>query len=69
MRKIRTYVLLVTALLLFCGKAGAQEVMAPADSVVAYARTFLGTPYKLGAVGPKQFDCSSYTRYVYKHFG
>ena len=39
------------------------------DDVVAYARTFKGTPYKLGAVGPKAFDCSSYTRYVYKHFG
>ena len=39
------------------------------DDVVAYARTFKGTPYKLGAAGPKAFDCSSYTRYVYRHFG
>ncbi|MBO4635446.1 MAG: C40 family peptidase [Bacteroidales bacterium] len=39
------------------------------DEVVAYARSFLGTPYKLGAVGPKAFDCSSFTRYVYLHFG
>ena len=39
------------------------------DQVVAYARTFLGTPYKLGASGPKLFDCSGFTRYVYKHFG
>ena len=39
------------------------------DDVVAYARTFKGTPYKLGAAGPSAFDCSSYTRYVYKHFG
>ena len=39
------------------------------DDVVAYARTFLGTPYKLGAAGPKAFDCSSFTRYVYRHFG
>lgn len=40
-----------------------------ADQVIAYARTFTGTPYKLGASGPKQFDCSSFTSYVFKHFG
>ena len=28
-----------------------------------------GTPYKLGAAGPSRFDCSSYTSYVFKHFG
>ncbi len=39
------------------------------DDIVAYARTFTGTPYKLGAMGPKAFDCSSFTSYVYKHFG
>lgn len=39
------------------------------EQVIAYARTFLGTPYKLGASGPKVFDCSGYTRYVFKHFG
>lgn len=39
------------------------------DKVVAYARKFLGVPYKLGASGPSRFDCSGYTTYVYKHFG
>ncbi len=39
------------------------------DKVVAYARKFLGTPYKLGASGPSRFDCSGYTTYVFKHFG
>lgn len=39
------------------------------DQVIAYARTFLGTPYKLGASGPSKFDCSSYTSYVFRHFG
>ena len=38
------------------------------DQVIAYARTFKGTPYKLGASGPKAFDCSSFTCYVFKHF-
>ena len=36
---------------------------------MAYARKFLGVPYKLGASGPSRFDCSGYTTYVYKHFG
>ena len=39
------------------------------DSIIAYARSFTGVPYKLGASGPKQFDCSGFTTYVYKHFG
>lgn len=45
------------------------DTLALSDQVIAYARSFLGTPYKLGASGPFRFDCSSYTRYVFKHFG
>lgn len=37
--------------------------------LIAYARRFLGTPYKYGANGPDRFDCSGFTTYVYKHFG
>ena len=40
-----------------------------ADKLVEYAATFLGTPYRYGANGPKRFDCTGYTRYVYKKFG
>ena len=40
-----------------------------ADRLIAYAETFLGTPYRYGANGPKRFDCTAYTRYVYSHFG
>lgn len=40
-----------------------------ADRIVEYAETFLGTPYRYGANGPKRFDCTGYTRYVFKHFG
>lgn len=40
-----------------------------ADRMVEYAETFLGTPYRYGANGPKRFDCTGYTRYVYGHFG
>lgn len=47
----------------------AEEPKELSDQVIAYARTFTGVPYKLGASGPKQFDCSGFTRYVFKHFG
>ena len=40
-----------------------------ADRLIEYAETFLGTPYRYGANGPKRFDCTGYTRYVYGHFG
>lgn len=40
-----------------------------ADDILEYAETFLGTPYKYAADGPRRFDCSGYTSYVFKHFG
>ena len=42
---------------------------ASSNEVVAYAKTFLGTPYVYGANGPNSFDCSGFTKYVYAHFG
>lgn len=39
------------------------------QQVIDYARTYTGTPYKLGAAGPNQFDCSHFTTHVFKHFG
>lgn len=46
-----------------------QSKKALADQVIEYAREFLGVPYKLGAAGPSQFDCSHFTSYVFKRFG
>lgn len=46
-----------------------QEDLPLADQVIAYARSFTGTPYRLGATGPREFDCSSFTSYVFRHFG
>ena len=69
MRKRLTYLLLALAILAGGVASAQKKPEATPDSVVAYARSFLGTPYKLGAIGPKAFDCSSYTSYVYKHFG
>lgn len=39
------------------------------SSIVSYALTFLGTPYKWGGTTPSGFDCSGFTQYVFKHFG
>lgn len=38
-------------------------------SVVEYAYNFLGRPYVFGAAGPRAFDCSGLTQYVYAKFG
>ena len=37
-------------------------------SVVAYAKQFVGTPYKSGGTTTAGFDCSGFTKYVYSHF-
>ena len=40
-----------------------------AAAVVEYTKQFLGCPYVSGAAGPKAFECSGLTYYVYQHFG
>ena len=39
------------------------------DQLLDYAKTFIGVPYRLGASGPERFDCSGFTRYVFREFG
>lgn len=53
-----------------------NQVVAKSDNssnlgkeIIDYAYTFLGVPYVYGTAGPKSFDCSGFTSYVYKHFG
>ncbi|MBR6054635.1 MAG: C40 family peptidase [Bacteroidales bacterium] len=40
-----------------------------ADSLISYAKTFMGTPYLLGATGPDKYDCSSFVRKAYSGIG
>ena len=40
-----------------------------ADLLVEEAYRHIGTPYRYGARGPKAFDCSGFTSYVYRKFG
>ncbi|MBU3113960.1 C40 family peptidase [Clostridium lacusfryxellense] len=42
---------------------------ASSNELIAYAKTFLGTPYQWAANGPNTFDCSGFTKYVFAHFG
>lgn len=46
-----------------------EEVEGELNSIIKYAEKFLGTRYRLGASGPKQFDCSGFVGYVFKNFG
>ncbi len=39
------------------------------SELVDYASSFIGTRYRHGAKGPKAFDCSGFTSYIFKNFG
>lgn len=39
------------------------------DTVMNYAKSFIGAPYVFGGQSPKGFDCSGYIQYVFNKFG
>ncbi|WDF62464.1 C40 family peptidase [Flavobacterium sp. KACC 22763] len=40
------------------------------DSIITYAKQYLGTPYVYASSNPKKgFDCSGFVCYVFKNFG
>lgn len=39
------------------------------SSVIEYAHSLEGTPYKWGGTTPAGFDCSGFVQHVYAHFG
>lgn len=45
-----------------------MESMARGSEIVNFAQNFLGRPYRSGSKGPKAFDCSGFTHYVFSHF-
>lgn len=40
-----------------------------ADSIIEYAKLFIGVPYVRAGKGPNKFDCSGFTSFVFRHFG
>lgn len=38
------------------------------DSLVNYAKSYLGKPYKWGSSNEKAFDCSGFVSFVFRHF-
>ncbi|MDR2684456.1 MAG: C40 family peptidase [Prevotellaceae bacterium] len=39
------------------------------DSLTAYSKIFLGTPYRYGGTSVTGFDCSGFMQYIFKNFG
>ena len=40
------------------------------DSIIVFAKKYLGTPYKYASSDPKKgFDCSGFVSYVFKNYG
>lgn len=44
-------------------------VDALADSIIDYAKKYMHAPYVHGGNGPHVFDCSGFTKFVFKKFG
>jgi cell wall-associated NlpC family hydrolase len=40
-----------------------------ADSLVGFAKKYVGTPYKWGGSSEQGFDCSGFVSFVFRHFG
>ncbi len=49
-------------------KGDDANVSAMRRSVVDYAKTLVGSPYKYAGTSPNGFDCSGFTSYVLKEF-
>ena len=79
-KRAKISVLVVIAAICAVFPASARETAAAADSVtlsaaqvadllIDEAYRHLGTPYRYAARGPKAFDCSGFTCYVYRQLG
>jgi LysM repeat protein len=66
---------IVSLLLVSCGAGRTTVTRKKSQSVtlqeeiIGYGRQFLGKPYRYAARGPRAFDCSGYTAFVFKEFG
>jgi len=64
------YLLLVFFVFIFSHSSGQiNPVKFNEDSLVSFARQYVGTPYKWGGSSEKGFDCSGFVSFVFRHFG
>jgi cell wall-associated NlpC family hydrolase len=68
--KVKRVALLIFILIAFKGFSFFRGDSLRSDSLIAYAKKFLGTRYKWASADPKNgFDCSGFTYYVFNKFG
>ncbi|MBI5539330.1 MAG: C40 family peptidase [Bacteroidia bacterium] len=63
--------ILLTFFVIFISQSTAQNKenqKFEADSLVNYAKSFLGTPYKWGGSSAGGFDCSGFVSFIFRHF-
>lgn len=68
---------ILTAILTFvCVVTAAQDTIQlqlppkqVADSMISLSKEYLGYRYSYGSRGPKTFDCSGFTSFIYRQFG
>ncbi|MEV6967490.1 C40 family peptidase [Hamadaea sp. NPDC051192] len=58
-----------TASTLTAAPTAVSSRAAKAAKVIALAKQYSGRPYRWGAAGPKRFDCTGYTKFIYKKVG
>lgn len=57
-----------TAFILLDDGIGSAMPSIDVDDVIAYAKKYIGRPYSRGSKGPKAFDCSGFTSFVFRNF-
>ena len=50
-------------------KINEKESVELVEQVVSRAKEYLGCKYQSGGKGPKRFDCSGFTSFIYRQFG
>jgi cell wall-associated NlpC family hydrolase len=70
-KSLLAFFLLISFTPTFAQTPGTLTVVNPlTDSVVNFAKSFLGTNYKYACCSPSSgFDCSGFTWYVFNHYG
>jgi cell wall-associated NlpC family hydrolase len=46
-----------------------NEIFSFAENIVTYSKHYLGLPYHRGSKGPRYFDCSGFTSFIFNNFG